>query len=147
MERRIEWHCRASRRNSPQVGCHPTRMVIRQNGQSCSRLESCFRDPASNRFRHPPQFELRRMAESVGRWITETGFEPGARLAILADNHPRWVAAYLGTIAAGCTAVPLDTAFHAEQVAKLLRDSGASLLFVNAKHLEVAKAAISGLKV
>ena len=74
--------------------------------------------------------ELRRMAESVGRWITETGFEPGARLAILADNHPRWVAAYLGTIAAGCTAVPLDTAFHAEQVAKLLRDSGASLLFV-----------------
>jgi long-chain acyl-CoA synthetase len=91
--------------------------------------------------------ELRRMAESVGRWIREAGFEVGARLAILADNHPRWVAAYLGTIAAGCTAVPLDTAFHAEQVAKLLKDSGASLLFVDGKHLEVAQAAVSGLKV
>ena len=54
--------------------------------------------------------ELRRMAESVGRWITERRFPQGSRLAILADNHPRWVAAYLGIIASGCAAVPLDTA-------------------------------------
>ena len=37
--------------------------------------------------------ELRHMAESVARWITEKGFARGSRLAILADNHPRWVAA------------------------------------------------------
>ena len=70
--------------------------------------------------------ELRRMAESVGRWVTDSGFERGSRLAIVADNHPRWVAAYLGIIASGCVAVPLDTALHADQVAKLLKDSGAS---------------------
>lgn len=68
--------------------------------------------------------EARRMAESFGRWLKESGFQPGARIAILADNHPRWITAYLGIIAAGCTAVPLDTAFHADQVAKLLKDSG-----------------------
>src|SRR5580693_439947 len=72
--------------------------------------------------------EVRKMAESVGRWITERKFERGARLAILADNHPRWVAVYLGVIASGCVAVPLDTAFDADQVAKLLRDSGSSAL-------------------
>src|SRR5580692_3429689 len=55
--------------------------------------------------------ELRGMAESVGRWITENGFARGSRLAILADNHPRWVAAYLGTIASGCAAVPLDCGY------------------------------------
>src|SRR5882672_2647792 len=66
--------------------------------------------------------QLRQMAESIGRWLVEHSFEPGTRCAILAENHPRWVAAYLGTIAAGCTAVPLDTAFHPDQVAKLLRD-------------------------
>ncbi len=65
--------------------------------------------------------ELRRMAESVGRWITENGFARGSRLAIVADNHPRWVAAYLGIIAAGCTVVPLDTALHADQLTKLLK--------------------------
>src|SRR6202051_1014016 len=68
--------------------------------------------------------ELHRMAESVGRWIaestlTENGFAHGSRLAILADNHPRWVAAYLGIIASGCAAVPLDTALHTDQLAKL----------------------------
>jgi long-chain acyl-CoA synthetase len=88
--------------------------------------------------------ELRRMAESVGRWIVEHKFAPGSRFAILADNHPRWVAAYLGAIAAGCTAVPLDTAFHADQVAKLLKDSGSSLLFCDAKHLPVAREAVQG---
>jgi long-chain acyl-CoA synthetase len=91
--------------------------------------------------------ELRRMAESVGRWITENGFARGSRLAILADNHPRWVAAYLGIIASGCAAVPLDTALHADQVTKLLKDSGSPVLFCDAKHTPIAREATAGLKV
>ena len=86
--------------------------------------------------------EARRMAESIGRWLTENGFQPGTRIAILADNHPRWITAYLGIIAAGCTAVPLDTAFRADQVAKLLDDSGSSLVFCDGKHLTVAEEAV-----
>jgi len=89
--------------------------------------------------------ELRRMAESVGRWITDNRFPKGARLAILADNHPRWVAAYLGTIASGCTVVPLDTALHADQVTKLLKDSGATAIFGDARHIPVAKPAATEL--
>jgi len=85
--------------------------------------------------------ELRRMAESVGRWLREQAFPPGARIAIFADNHPRWVAAYLGIIASGNTAVPLDTAFQAGQITKLLKDSGSSLLFCDAKHLVIAREA------
>ena len=89
--------------------------------------------------------ELRRMSESVGRWISENGFTRGSRLAILADNHPRWVAAYLGIIASGCTAVPLDTALHADQAAKLLKDSGTSAVFCDARHLAMARPAASDL--
>jgi long-chain acyl-CoA synthetase len=91
--------------------------------------------------------EARRMAESIGRWLTENGFRPGARIAILADNHPRWITSYLGIIAAGCTAVPLDTAFHADQIAKLLKDSGSSLLLCDVRHLQVAQTALAGLQV
>ncbi len=91
--------------------------------------------------------ETRRMAESLGRWLLENHFEPGARCAIFAENHPRWVIAFLGIIAAGCTAVPLDTAFHADQVAKLLKDSGATLLFADLKHLGTAREAIGDLPV
>jgi long-chain acyl-CoA synthetase len=88
--------------------------------------------------------QTRRMAESIGRWLNEAGFRPGDRMAILADNHPRWIAAYLGISAAGAAAVPLDTAFHSDQVAKLLKDSGSSLLFCGRKHLAVAVEAVAG---
>src|SRR5215467_640641 len=90
--------------------------------------------------------ELRHMAESVARWITEEGFARGSRLAILADNHPRWVAAYLGIIASGCSVVPLDTALHADQLTRLLNDSGALAIFCDAKHVPAAKPAARELK-
>jgi long-chain acyl-CoA synthetase len=91
--------------------------------------------------------ELRNMAESLGAWLVGQGIQSGSRIAILADNHPRWVAAYLGIIAAGATAVPLDTAYHADQVAKLVRDSGSSLLICDLKHLDIAREALSGSQV
>jgi long-chain acyl-CoA synthetase len=90
--------------------------------------------------------ELTQMSESVAQWLS-TQVPRDARVAILAANHPRWVAAYLGIIAAGRTAVPLDTAFHADQVKKLLIDSGASLLFCDVKHLPVAAEAVDGINV
>ena len=70
------------------------------------------------------------MAESVGAWLSKSGLPQGARVAILADNHPRWVMVFLGAVAAGCTAVPLDTALHSDQITTLLKDSGTSLLFL-----------------
>jgi len=90
--------------------------------------------------------KLSRMSESVANWLS-TRVPEDARVAILAANHPRWVAAYLGVIAAGRTAVPLDTAFQADQVKKLLIDSGASLLFCDMKHLPVAVQAVEGINV
>ena len=91
--------------------------------------------------------ELRRMAESIAGWLLDSDMEGGTRAAILADNHPRWVAAYLGIIAAGGTTVPLDTAYHADQVSKLLRDSGATLLICDHKHLETAQEAVAGSEI
>jgi len=88
--------------------------------------------------------ETRQMAESLGRWLVENQCAPGTRCAILADNHPRWVITFLGIIAAGCTAVPLDTAFHADQVAKLLQDSGAALMLCDLKHLALTQEAAAG---
>ena len=90
--------------------------------------------------------ELTRMSESVANWLS-TRVPRDARVAILAANHPRWVAAYLGIIAAGRTAVPFDTAFHAGQVKTLLIDSGASLLFCDVKHLPVAAEAVEGINI
>src|SRR5512146_130577 len=85
--------------------------------------------------------ELRKTAATIATWLRNSGHPVGARIAFLAGNSPRWVAAYLGTLAAGCVAVPLDTAFHADQVARLLRDSGSTLLFTDSQHLATARQA------
>ena len=91
--------------------------------------------------------ELHHWAEAVGRWITENNLQRGSRLAILADNHPRWVAAYLGIIASGCAAVPLDTNLHDDQISKLLKDSGTTAVFVDVKHVAVVLPAKKELNV
>ena len=89
--------------------------------------------------------ELRQSAATLAAWLRNSGRQPGDRIALLAGNSPRWVAAYLGALAAGCIAVPLDTAFHAGQVATLLRDSGSVLLFTDAQHFSTARHAAQGL--
>ena len=86
--------------------------------------------------------ELRRRAESVGRWLVESGFSAGVRCAIMAANGPPWVTAYLGAMSAGAVAVPLDTAFNEHQVNKLLWDSGAVVIFTDAQHLPVVEKAV-----
>lgn len=86
--------------------------------------------------------DVRRMADSVGNWLTTNGVPQGTRCAILANNGPRWVASYLGILAAGAVAVPFDTAFNSDQVAKLLLDSGADFIFADPKHLPIAREAL-----
>lgn len=90
--------------------------------------------------------ELRQMSECVGQWLLECGMAKGARCSIIAANSPRWVASYFGAMAAGGVAVPLDTAFSAEQIAKLLVDSGSSFVFTDQAHLEVASEAVAKVK-
>jgi long-chain acyl-CoA synthetase len=91
--------------------------------------------------------QLRNMAESVGNWLLQSNLAKGSKCAFLAANHPWWMAAYLGVVASGNTAVPLDTAFHADQVRKLLLDSDTVLLFTDRQHLALSKEATAGLPV
>jgi long-chain acyl-CoA synthetase len=90
--------------------------------------------------------ELRQQAESLGHWLGQQ-HRPGTSCAILAANGPQWVATYLGILASGCVAVPLDTAFKPEQVRKLLADSDAVLLFTDERDRHVAEQACAGTRI
>ncbi|HWX54775.1 MAG TPA: AMP-binding protein [Verrucomicrobiae bacterium] len=91
--------------------------------------------------------ELRKMAESVGRWLSEHGVANGARCAIIASNGPLWVTSYLGIMATGATSVPLDTTFNSHQISKLLRDSGCAFIFTDSERLPAVEKAVEGLQV
>jgi long-chain acyl-CoA synthetase len=81
------------------------------------------------------------MAQAVGRWLSTSGLNRADRSGILAANSPHWAAVYFGVLACGGIAVPLDTALKPEGLARLLDDSGSSFLFVDARHLELAREA------
>src|SRR6266852_679910 len=79
--------------------------------------------------------ELRSMVERAADFLAGRGIVAGDRCAILADNDARWCAAYLGVLRIGGVAVPLDTAYKPQQIAALLRDCGARILFTSPRYL------------
>jgi long-chain acyl-CoA synthetase len=72
--------------------------------------------------------ELDAMTDAFAAGLAGTGFAPGERLAICAQNVPQFVIALLGTWKAGGTAVPVNPMNKERELAELLADSGATAL-------------------
>jgi long-chain acyl-CoA synthetase len=89
--------------------------------------------------------ELRALAVSRAAWLAEQDLVAGDRCAILAENDAWWCGAYLGILRLGAVAVPLDTNYSATQVATILRDSGARVVFASRTLAAVAREALRDL--
>ncbi len=63
--------------------------------------------------------------------IQSLGFEPGTRIAILSENRPEWATTDFGAMASGMVSVPLYATLIPEQVAYILNDAGARVIFVS----------------
>jgi len=59
------------------------------------------------------------------------GLEPGDRVALLSENRPEWAIVDYAALALGLVVVPIYPTLPADQVAFILRDSGAKVLFVS----------------
>jgi long-chain acyl-CoA synthetase len=86
--------------------------------------------------------DLHRLALERAACLDGAGVQPGDRCAILAHNDAHWCAAYLAVLGVGATVVPFDTNYSAGQVATLLRDSGARVLFTSERTRDVATGAL-----
>jgi len=89
--------------------------------------------PAGDRVERYTYRQLHDMASAWSSWLAQQGIRAGDRCAILAANDAHWCAAYLGILKRGAIAVPLDTNYSAAQVATIVRDSGAKLVFASKK--------------
>jgi long-chain acyl-CoA synthetase len=67
----------------------------------------------------------------------------GDRIAVLAGNEPAFVSAYLGTLAAGAVAVPLNPAAPAHELARQLEIAAPALLVASPEHADRARRAAS----
>lgn len=88
--------------------------------------------------------EAHAMARSAARGLLALGLEPSSRVAILSENRPEWVTAYLGAYLSGMVAVPLDTQISPEEWLRLIEDSDSRVIFVSGGLKERLEQALAG---
>src|ERR1700684_3266566 len=67
--------------------------------------------------------------------LRESGIEAGDRVAFLSTNCHRLLEAYYGVVEAGAVLLPLNIRLAAGELAYILNDSGATILFVEKQFL------------
>ncbi len=75
--------------------------------------------------------ELARRARAFAAGLDALGILPGERVAIVAHNSARWIAALYGTCTSGRVLVPINFRLQAHEVEYIVRHSGARVLLVD----------------
>jgi len=75
--------------------------------------------------------EALKVIEAVARWLYSKGIRMGDKVAVTGKNSPEWTVAYLATLFAGATVVPIDYQLRNEETALLVRTGQAKILFVD----------------
>lgn len=75
--------------------------------------------------------QLDQRCRRLARGLRDLGVEPGDRVALLCLNHPQFVEIVLAANHLGAIAVPLNFRLTPPEVAYVLRDSGAKVVFAD----------------
>src|SRR5215212_8193881 len=74
---------------------------------------------------------LRGRAEAFAAALRTWGLRPGERVALFLENHPDFLAAYLGVHLAGGVVVPVNTAYRQAELRHIFDDAGVRLCFTD----------------
>ncbi len=85
-----------------------------------------------DRYQQHTYRDLVRSVASVARSLSEQGIGKGERIALLSENRPEWMIAYLAVVSCGAVIVPMDAQLTEKEAAVLLANSGAKAVFVSA---------------
>jgi acyl-CoA synthetase (AMP-forming)/AMP-acid ligase II len=91
--------------------------------------------------------ELRETAERLGRSLAAAGVGPGDAVAMSLPNGPEIVAAFLGAVAAGAAAAPLNQAYTREEFSAYLEDLRPRVMLFLRGEESAARAACAALGV
>jgi long-chain acyl-CoA synthetase len=86
-----------------------------------------------------------RAASIAGFLRNRLGLQPGDRIAIFMSNIPDYLPILYGALYGGLAVVPINAKLHPKEVEFILRDSGASALFVSSDLIEELQARLPGL--
>lgn len=83
--------------------------------------------------------------EKLSAGLCNLGLTPNTHVALLGASSPRWVAAYLSVLRAGCVAVPVDKELKSTELRHILNDSDAQAVFVGQPQFEILLEVIDDL--
>jgi long-chain acyl-CoA synthetase len=89
-----------------------------------------FLTPRSGGYAPLSSGEFGKRVGQLCRGLTTLGVAPGTRVALLSYNRWEWAMVDYAALSMGAALVPLYTTLPADQVAFILRDSGAKVVFV-----------------
>jgi long-chain acyl-CoA synthetase len=77
--------------------------------------------------------EVAERVRHAARGLSYLGVRRGDRVGILSENRPEWAIADFACLTAGMTDVPIYPTLPSDQIAYILKDSGATAIFVSNK--------------
>jgi long-chain acyl-CoA synthetase len=86
----------------------------------------------------------RRAAGLAGGMQGALGLKPNDRVGLFMTNTPEYLEAFHGTLHAGMTALPINNKLHEKELAYILDDAGAGVVFVTP---DLAEKAMKGLEI
>ena len=82
--------------------------------------------------------EIDRLMDRFAAALRRDGIRAGEAVAIVGSNSIEVALAFLGALRAGCVAAPLAPSSTPEQLAAMVADCGAPILFHDAAHADLA---------
>lgn len=89
--------------------------------------------------------QLDEQTTRAANMMTALGAQRGARIAILMNNSPEYVFAWLGAMKAGMVAVPISADAGPEEFKLIMQDCGAAILFTSKEYWPLYQLARDGL--
>ena len=77
--------------------------------------------------------EIERRVRHAALGLTTLGVASRSRVAMLSENRPEWAIADYACLTTGITDVPIYPTLPADQIAYILKDSGAVAVFVSTR--------------
>ncbi len=91
--------------------------------------------------------ELREHVRALATALLAGGIRKGDRVGLISENRSEWVITYLAVTCVGAVIVPYDILLKGEELAAIVRASGARIIFTSAEYLEkTRKAAAEAVK-
>ncbi|HEX6576592.1 MAG TPA: long-chain fatty acid--CoA ligase [Gemmatimonadaceae bacterium] len=75
--------------------------------------------------------EIERRVRHAALGLATIGVNPGSRVGLLSENRPEWAIADYACLTSGITDVPIYPTLPPDQIAYILKDSGAAAIFVS----------------